>query len=190
MAEGGEKSKVGATPGKLVLIAVLAVILVGVLIFQFSGKEEPPPPRHRAEVKRPAAARPAARRTRAAASTPVEADAAKKGRHWPEMALEEVVQHDPFAVPPALRPPTPPVPAAAAPKAPDKARREEVRRQREQTLAAIRKQGVQMVFLGKEKRIAIIGDRRVRVGDVFDGFRVTDIGSDGVTLSEQVSDEK
>ena len=42
----------------------------------------------------------------------------------------------------------------------------------------------------EKKQVAIIGDRRVRVGDVFEGFRVTHIGSDGVTLAEHVSDEK
>jgi hypothetical protein len=47
-----------------------------------------------------------------------------------------------------------------------------------------------MVFLGKEKRVAIIGNRRVSIGDVVDGFRVTDILADGVTLAEQASDQK
>jgi hypothetical protein len=198
MAKSGEKSKGGATPGKLALIAVLAVVLVGVLVYQFSGSEEPPPPRKHPNVGRPAAARPAAGSTRVAAGgtrvaapKPDHTVVPKTDRQWPKIALEEVLQHDPFALPTALQPPAPKKPAVAvASQAPDKARQAEVRRQREQALAAIRAQGVQMVFVGKEKRVAIIGDRRVRVGDVFDGFRVTDIGSDGVTLSEYVSDKE
>jgi hypothetical protein len=190
MAESGVKSKVGATPGKLLLIAVLAVVFVAVILFQFTGKEEPPPPRRNAGVSGRAVARPKPSSTRVPASAPEGDDVLKKERHWPKIALEEVLQHDPFAVPPALRPPEAPKPATVATEAPDKARREELQRQRAQALAAIRAQGVHMIFLGEEERVAIIGDRRVRVGDLFEGFRVTDIGSDGVTLSEQTSDEK
>jgi hypothetical protein len=121
----------------------------------------------------------------------VHSDAPRKERQWPKIALEEVLQHNPFARPPVLEPPAPekPTPVAAV-NGLDKARQEEVRRRREQALAAVRAQGVRMVFVGKEERVAIIGDRRVQVGDVFDGFRITKIGSDGVTLSEHASDEK
>jgi hypothetical protein len=189
MAEAGAKNKVGATPSKLVLIAVLAVVFVGVLVFQFSGKEEPPPPREKtgASESRP---RPAAGRTRVAASPRGDGDVRRKDRTWPQIALKEVLQHDPFAVPRALRPPEEPKPATPVLKTPDKSRQEELERQREQALAAIRKQGVQMIFLGEKEQVALIGDRRVRVGDLFDGFRVTKIGPDGVTLSEHATDEK
>jgi hypothetical protein len=163
---------------------------VGVLVFQFSGKEEPPPPRENANVRRPAAARPAPAATHKAASTPAHTSAPRKERQWPKIAVNEVLQHDPFALPTALQPPTPAKPAPVATvTAPDQARQEQRQRRREQALKAIRDKGVQMVFVGKEKRVAIIGDRRVRVGDVLEGFRVTGIGSDGVTLSEHRSGE-
>lgn len=179
------KSKVGATPGKLVLMAVLAVVLVSVLLVQLAGREEPPAAQETADASSLPQTGRSENGTSVPRSPPDEDDVLTQDRQGPRIALEEVLQHDPFALPRALRPPARPSSANTADDAPDEVDREEVQRQRERALAAIREQGVQMVFLGKEEQIAIIGDHRVRVGDQFEGFRVTDIGSDGVTLSEQ-----
>lgn len=185
MADPGVKNKVGATKGKLVLIAVLAVVFVSVIVLQFTGTEEPPVPQENADASDRSDTRPTENGTSVPTSPPDKGDVPKQDRQWPKIALEEVLQHDPFALPAALLPPARPSSANTAHEVPDKVRRQELQRQREQALAAIREQGVQMVFLGKDGQVAIIGDRRVRIGDLFEGFRVTDIGSDGVTLSEQ-----
>ncbi len=185
MADPRVKSQVGATPGKMVLIAVLAVVFVSVLVFQFTATEEPPVPRENADASGNSESRPAENGSSVPTSPPDKGDLPKPDRQKPEIALEEVLLHDPFAVPAVLLPPTGPSSADTAHGVPDKVRREELRRKREQVLAAIREEGVQMVFLGKDGQAAIIGDRRVSIGDIFKGFRVTGIGSDGVTLSEQ-----
>ena len=185
MADPGVKSKVGATPGKLVLIAVLAVVFLSVLLFQLTAREEPPAPQENADASGRSHTRPTENGRSVPTLPPDNGDVLKQDRQWPKIALEEVLQHDPFALPGALLPPAKPSSANTAHEVPNKVRRQELQRQREQALAAIREQGVQMVFLGKEEQVAIIGGRRVRIGDLFEGFRVTDIGSDGVTLSEQ-----
>ena len=185
MADPGVKSRFGATPGKLVLVAVLAVAFVSVLLFQFAEEEKPPAPQENAEQSGGSETRPMQNGTSVPTPPPDKGHVPKQARQWPKIALEEVLRHDPFAVPAALHPPAGPGSANTAQDVPEKARQQELQRQREQALATIREQGVKMVFVGKGEQVAIIGDRRVRVGDLFEGFRVTDIGSDGVTLSEQ-----
>ena len=186
MADSGGKSKVGATPGKLVLIAVLAVVFVSVLLLQFTASEDPPAPQANAEESSGSDTRSTENGTSVPTSPPDNGDVPKQARQRPKIALEEVLRHDPFAVPASLLPPpTKPSSASTVREVPDQARQQELQRQREQALATVRAQGIQMVFVGKAGQAAIIGDRRIRVGDVLEGFRVTHIDSDGVTLSEQ-----
>ena len=186
MADPGLKSKVGATPGKLVFVAVLAVVLVSVIIVQSTTREEPPAPRENGDANGLSGTLVAEAGTRVPTAAPGSDDVLNRDLQRPTIALEEVLQHDPFAMPAALLPPAEPNSANMSRGSLDEDRQEaELQRQRELALTAIREQGVQMVFLGKEEQVAIIGNRRISVGDLLEGFRVTGIGSDGVTLSEQ-----
>ena len=185
MTKPNQKIKVGATPGKMLLMAVLAVVFVSVLVFQFTASEEEPASQENADASGPSRTPRTKYRTSVSRSPLEDGDFSEEDRKWPKIALEEILQHDPFAVPGVLLPPAKPSSTNTAHDVPDKVRVQELQRQREQALTAIREQGVQMVFLGKDVQVAIIGDRRVRVGDRFEGFQVTDIDSDGITLSEQ-----
>ena len=56
--------------------------------------------------------------------------------------------------------------------------------ERKKALAQLSNEGVRMILLGEQDRVAGIGAHNVREGDVIDGFRVLKITRDGVELVE------
>jgi hypothetical protein len=195
MADSTGMSKIGATPGKLVLVGVLAIILISVLVFQTGGTDAPaasaekPKPALRTRPTRPHQRR--ARRQAVTKASVTQGDlepSPREARPWSEARLEEVLQYDPFAVPEALAPPEPARRTTTGKDPAAGSQPEAVKKQREQALAALRHQGVQMIFFDEDEQVALLGDRMVRVGDTLDGFRVLAIGPEGITLSEQHTD--
>jgi hypothetical protein len=182
MADSGWMNKVGATPGKLGVVAVLATVLMVVLVFQVSSSGTPTTAsQERAAGRRkpplrvpPQPTAPAAQADQPSAEKP----------SWPPITLEEAIQHDPFAVakkPAAAAPPKPAQPV----KADTHPRQTEERKLRtKQALENLRGKGVKMVLLDGSERVAIVGDRSIRVGDVLDGLRVVSITLRGITLAE------
>lgn len=184
MAESNWRARIGATPGKLALVVLMAVIFVYVLIIQFGGEE--------ATAVAPREARPANLRRQsrlpAAATLETSEDAQTGPAHakkpWPQFTKVEIVGHDPFALPDSLAMPIASASSIAQESSAEDWRRDEHEQKRRQTLAELKKKGVNVVVLGERVQAATIGGRTVRVGEVVDGFRVTEIRRDGVVLVE------
>ncbi|NQT17615.1 MAG: hypothetical protein HQ582_32975 [Planctomycetes bacterium] len=183
-----KSSGVGATPGKLILIAVLGVILVVVVAVQFGGKSdanEPQESESAAEARVPEpAAQASAANDDAAPERPQTMDVS---RPWPDWKMADVLQHDPFATPELLvRRDGSPADAEREREAEAAARREEkARKKAEQDRFAeqLQKQGVRaLVGSSRNGHAAIVGSETVRVGDVLGEFQVIAVGPDGVVL--------
>lgn len=196
------------TPGKMAVIGLLGVVLIGVVAMQFSGDEGTP-----GLVKR----RAPKSGSSAAAENPAAPPPAVARVRWPEISREEVLAFDPFALPLPLRDPLPVddsltaeetadsmLPAnSAQPASPDQmaadlAAKEQARetRMRAQerksritrmrtTATELQKQGVGVVLTTSAGGVARIGEQEVRVGDVInDVLRVVEITSLGIIVEE------
>jgi hypothetical protein len=199
----------GVTRGKLILIGVLAVVFALVIYWNYFrdgaargaavSLADPPP------AKRPVASAPAAGQRPARPSPEAAGRAAPAGtapptapgrgdlqpsarrRPWPQFKLASVLAYDPFAVPSQFPQPSPSPAAGAADDSEQlKAAQERAAAEaaRAATVEEINKQGVTLVLLNGKEYVAKIGDKEVRVGDMYKGFRVVDIDLHGVTLEE------
>jgi len=178
----------GATPGKLALIAVLAVVLVVVLAIQFgSGQAGEATQETTATDRKPAARRvPAARGPQLNdAKAPTKA----RGAPWPVIESTEVAQYDPFALTEPFAPFEPKPSKSVSPQEPVDASQDALAEQRRAALAQLRQTGVTAIVRTPHGHVAAIGDRLVQVGDIVDGFRVTKITSDGLTVEVAASNE-
>jgi hypothetical protein len=172
--------RAGVTPGKMVLVAVLAVVLVTVIVLQLGGSTaEPVKPRASAK-KTKAGAKQRAADTKARTVTAKNADRKPAVRQtpWPRVPLDETIRHDPLAVPRWLAPPTPTVADSADSPEPS----QETQSQRHMAWERLRGQGVAVVLITRDGPVATVGDRQVRVGDLIDGFRVEKIDGQGLLL--------
>ncbi|MFW6170705.1 MAG: hypothetical protein ACODAD_09465 [Planctomycetota bacterium] len=177
-------NKGGATPRKLVLIFVLGIVLVSVICFQLgagNGSAESPQRDRRAEMPAPPVDQP----PEGTPETPAVNAETRTVREWPEIPLETVLAHDPFELPPAMAPPTPnPSPNHRSGERADRQESPASVEKRERALATVRDVGIRMVLVDQEERVALVGERAVRVGEVLEGFRVIAIDADGITLSD------
>jgi hypothetical protein len=196
--------RIGLTRVKGAVIGVLAVALVAVIYMQYGGSS--------GEEIRPvsAGARSAGQAPRVARGNRAEAigleepavpDAAPQldrmfnPSHWESPELAQVVAYDPFALPASfprslttgadsrLAGEGDPSASAASTEADELAAAIE---QMRMELEALRQRGVQVIVHGRDKFVAMIGDRIVHVGDVIDGFTVTAIEPDGVRVERNV----
>lgn len=185
MADGARLKKLGVTRGKAILIGVLAVILGMVLVSQTltpGTAEKGPATRGR---------KPRAAMGRAAKSAPTRNDSTVNRRpsnalpggtaDWPIRNAVLVSAHDPF-LKPAWADETAPPPRAVVSQSTLDANVAEKKRE---VLDSLRRRGVQLVMSDGNQKIAIIDGRPFRVGDELDGFRISDISDQGVTLFEQ-----
>ncbi len=177
MAERTLTERIGATPGKIAIAVVLLGVFVSLLIMQTG--DEPldaanAPNRYRGRTTPLAAP----------SNTPSgeTADAMVSRRPWPEISLAEARKYDPFFMPA--------VDATANQKSREsqltdamkqKAMQEQAELRR-QALDTLQEKGVGVVLQSGDELVAIIGSDTVRIGDVIDGFKVVDIGPDGVKL--------
>lgn len=175
-------AKTGATPAKLALIGVLAVVLIGVIAMQFSGSSSQPhnrPPRANGAAR---AAKPAAvRRTTAEQAAPA---TESKQTSWPEHPLQTVLVHDPFGPPAWSRAPGE-LDAVDVVDAADASERASLEADR-QILERLKTSGVSMVMISDGSRVARVGDLELREGDRIGGCVVREITTDGVVLFEDV----
>jgi hypothetical protein len=170
---------------------VLAVVLVGVIWKNFSAGGEKLTPR--AEKDQPElteAAAPAPAAAKAAASAPAATTAAANGitaggtaaggtspfgefavdQNWPSPALGEVMNYDAFAAPDWAGP------HAESPE--DEALTEK-------RIAELMASKEAIIVMTGEKRIARIGKQEFQVGDRLGRYRISEITSQGVVLSER-----
>ena len=163
--------KLGLTPAKGALIALLAVAMGWVWSPLLIGESKEPrrKPIARAArspepTRKPVKRQPAATVKKAPAAL---SDAIVK------LSLDDATRHDPFAAPGWA--PQAQQAGQAGPAASPSALR-----QRFESLAS---SGVAMVLVSEQGQAAQIGDRTVRVGDVIEGFRVVEITAQGVKFT-------
>jgi len=170
--------RTGATPKKLALVAVLAMVLAGVIWHQVFGA-------HQEEVaakpQRPAASTPNLKDTSKKSPPKVDEQSPSASDHivtapeWQEMPLRDVLAHDPFQPPQWFVLANQPI-----------AERESsaTAENTEKLLEQLKQKSMNIVVISGTTKIATIGGNEVRVGDLIEGFRVTDITTEGITLSE------
>ncbi len=172
MPNSQQTSKVGATPGKLVLMGVLAVVFVVVLIVQFGGDSSAEPVAALGPEATPPPQNPAVAGGRPIA-TPDEAPTP-----WPVLECAEVIGYDPFSLPATLV-----ADNASAQDVAHKSPDSERKAQQEQTLKVLQSEGVKAVYGGgPQGMIAVVGSETVRIGQKLGGFRVVAIGPNGISL--------
>jgi hypothetical protein len=188
MAEGRAQLTLGASRGKLALAGVLAVVFVGVLLFQFGGvfTASPAPSSRPSPPARGGDAASEPREAVVAVSTSASAENKQPPRpEWPRMSIEQALASDPFAVSPALALLLGPEPEPSDEPTPSTLNEaEQLRAARlQETLGQLRTHGVSLIFDDGRGPVATVGDRMLRVGDVIGGFRVVDITvAEGVVL--------
>ncbi len=190
MADQKPASRHGLTPAKGLLIAVLGTVLAVVLLMQFVGNDaaqanSSKPDRSAASRTRPGDAAENTGQPPPNSST----EPVLEIKPWPNMSLADALKCDPFQLPASLlSKPEGKQPSEDAAGQIQTARDERVAEEREQemqqTLRTLRQTGVSFVVTGQGGKTAVIGSKRVRVGDVIDGFVVKDIRPDGVILIE------
>ena len=184
MADGTQGWKWGATPGKLCLVAALAVVLIVVLAMQLrcdvpvAGPDPAAAAAHGVTIS--------AGGDQGAAAGAVQPAVSRQLASWPKASLAEVLAYDPFATPTALRVEMAKVDAEsneqAAASDPQVAER---RAAEERLLEELTRDGVKAIVLDEQPGgWAMIGDRAVRVGDAVAGFHVVAIDADGVVLAK------
>ncbi len=182
--------KLGASPGRLAIVGVLAVVLAVVLWKQFGGEATGPrPTRARQDSARrpgsaspPVANVPPARRPSGNASPTVPLTRVSTvPRIWPEIPTEQMLAHDPFGLPAVLR--RDPIEIANA--VPDDragggdpaiAQRVEAALQRLQASQHI------LVLEQQGQFVAMLGGRQIRVGDIIEGMLVREITQEGLVV--------
>lgn len=152
--------KMGATPGKLALIAVLASVLVFVIVRQLPSRGSGQSSSTQVQAH--------ARATEEVSQEPQQAlvtESEEAELPWPPLDMIELLAIDPFSTPSwAVQPET----DADQTEATD--------------LVQLQKQGVSVVMITEEGKTASIGERNVHVGDVLEGYQITDITAQGIVV--------
>ncbi len=189
----------GVTPSKLALIAVLAVVLVGVLYRQFAPESKPPlsvapPPVFTTSVASAPSASPPV-----AAVAPPDQSAPRKRTgavaSWSSPEFTPVVDFDPFALPASFPQPQhadEQVALAQGATAAEEASAQQAALEAERTksegeLQGLKQQGVAVIIKKNKKYVALVGDQEVQVGDEINGFKVIAIDADGAIVAKDLS---
>ena len=151
------------------MIALLGVALIGAIYWPADDAatlDAGPGP---LAVPRAAAARFAAQRAQAQAKT----------KKWPQVDLDAALRHDPFSSP-----------LLTAQTATADTDNDDAKTLEEQSadLLALKQDGVSMIVRDGAGMVATVGERKLRVGDVIDGYRVVAIEMDGVVLERVTKD--
>lgn len=181
MAEVRQNPISAVTPRQWATIGLLAVVLVGVLWWQF-GASEPGPEDAKAGPAAPPPTSPAPTSSVGIkAPAPGQSSGTAPSPPWPTIPLAEAAAYDPFQ--PLARQPAATPPLAKGRAKTNTSQDSAPRRARpDQLLAGLRKTGTTAVLRGPHGAEAIVGRRTIRVGDELDGFRVVAIEPDGVVL--------
>jgi hypothetical protein len=179
--------KPALTRGKAALIGVLSIVLVVVAYVQYGryagGSDQVPlaaatPRRTVRKPVRPPPAKPAETDVEVEDETQAALLAFDQTR-WKPPELSKVVAYDPFALPPGFPQPSAPGSLGATE---DGATAEEKSKQLADALAELRMQlyelkerGVHVIVGQRNEYVALIGDRKIHVGDEINGFTVTEI---------------
>ena len=173
MSQQKRLEKIGATPGKLALIAVLACVLVFVIVSQLPSQNTPSQP----SVKRKQNSAATAEQNDPPENNTVDQQnkvvRKQPAAPWPQLQMSDLLQTDPF-------------------KKPKWATQSNEALQQTQDagveLAELQKQGASVVMITSKGKSATIGDRDVHVGDILKGYRITDITAQGIVLHKLGTD--
>jgi len=195
MSRETETSRPVATPRQWTVVAGLAIVLVAVLLVQFTdifGSEAAEPKdasKHAAQPPEPE------RGAREVPGTSRSTGEPRAPKPWPRFSPEEVLRFDPFALPSqvAEREGSREETSKVNPEHGEDPRREELLRMRAaraEALQELRLEGVKAVVGSRrDGHAAVIGSQVVRVGDMLDGFRVVRIDPEGVIVEQPPAEE-
>ena len=179
----------GLTPAKAILIAVLILVFVGVVLSNFTGSgtsttAEAEPHRRPAKLTNVGRNLPGPLAQSAAANSQLM-------KKWPEIGLDQAIAHDPFALPVVLRPkevevveeePERPKDLKADEEAELErqiAEREILRKKQMDTIKAMQESGIGIALVTPEEQVIKIGNKKLKVGDMWDGVRIVEIRANG-----------
>jgi hypothetical protein len=183
MADDSKPSRPLMTRKQGIMIGALGIVLAGVLVF---GQDSSAKPGGAAD----AGVTTEAPRT---ARQPGKSAVVVKTTAWPKVTLDEMLRHNPFATPnlPPEGPPETPTPvkpqsviseAQAAEKLQAETSRDEQRIKRAALVADWQNQKVKLILRTDRGVSAMIGDRKVREGQIIDGVRIVSIRPTGVLV--------
>ena len=173
MNEPTKYQKLGATPAKLALVAVLGIVLLAVVVPQLGGGHSTVSETTKVKPRKKLPNRVAAKTEAPKKQTTPEI---RPVQNWPELSLKQATKFDPLASPAWYV-----------------VEQEEDNHQLARTAENIKaiqeleKQGTKIIVISNRERTATIGDQQVKIGDMIEGFRVSDITTQGVVLTELLS---
>lgn len=167
--------RAGATPGKLALIGVLAIILTYVIVSQLPST---PPPRLELVTPEPAASAVAPVAPLAAVPAEQAVSGEARAKPWPAADLDAVVRFDPFAAPAWAVASAANLSLAGSPAA-------AAANQRAEALAKLRTLGAAVIMEVDGEPLALVGEQQIRVGDRLEGFQVKQITESGIILTTE-----
>ena len=194
MAESKSQTKVPTSRVKLALIPVLALILVVVLVWP---DDKPHCGNSNKGTNAVAVSQTVASTKSASRNQPGQVSRVlpHQAKVWPEIAIEEILRHDPFALPSPLSRGRQLADLqddeeklrekADLQDDKEKLRKKADERARElkQMIETLKQKRVSVVFRTKQGAAAVIGSRLVREGGLFEeGLRIVEIRQDGVIL--------
>jgi hypothetical protein len=172
----------GLTPAKLGAIIVLSIVLLVVVVAQFGGSDA----RRRDDKPRPSA------RQDQATDAPIPNEpasiASRRSDSWPAYQVQDVLQHNPFSLPPELRPqsqPAGPSVVEAGENVPVDPGLRGLRRRQADLMASLQEQGVDMVLVTPNGRVARVGQATFREGDLVEGLVVREITPTGIVFVQE-----
>lgn len=189
-------NQLGATPGKLALIGVLAIVLCGVLYLQFGPTAKPA---SRSATRPMAATESTTKPSHSSAAVAVSvATAAAPHRktgalaNWHSPKLASIVEYDPFALPASFPQPASVKENTATVQNANQARSaaeqlaalQAERTKSEAELKKLQQEAVQIII---DRKVAVVGGREVHVGDKINGFTVISIDGDNVQVVKDVN---
>ena len=187
MSNPNWREKTGATPGKLVLVAVLAVVFVVVVVSRLkeffpNSQQQPTETAQLNDPPRAAETKSKSKTTNTNKATE-DTSTEKIERTWPVLSMEKILAHDPLAEPDWLtkaRHTAPPIDEATR-----QAVRTEKKQKQQELLKQLREKGAQAIVLSGNEKRAAIGKQSVRVGETIAGLKITDITRKGIVLTER-----
>jgi hypothetical protein len=191
--------KSGLTRGKAALIGVLSVVLACVMYLQYGrSSDDDSSPASTAESASPRAVNSATTESTTAAGTvSVQQENAVSQsavivvdeKRWEAPDLAEVVGYDPFALPSSFPQPVAgtidPRLAEVGMTEPDANELAEALEKLQTQLKELQERGVHVIVKQRDEYVAMIGDRTLHVGDEINGFTVTAIGPNGVSVERK-----
>jgi hypothetical protein len=172
--KSAKRDRVGAARGKLALVGVLALVLVYVLVSNFSAMASGGGTPHAEAGAAPQAASAEAVKEDLVAPAPVGANPFgefAEDQDWPKTSLDKLMSFDPLAAPPWMAPA-------------ERVATTDAEESDTKSLEELRSAASAIIIVADGHRIARIGSQDYHVGDFVGPYQITDISSAGIVLSE------